>query len=491
MKNLFFRFVSFVILWFGWTMGIWAQTTYVFHTTSRSALPITVTVNGHNYKLIRTCEYPKVNDGTCLTVNVPGSMSWAATDRDGDRMTKYERGQVTKNGRKIVYIRIIATTKVHKYSSNKSGNSNTYSNRNYSNSNGSFKEKLADGLTGLAVQAIGNLMDRPTMSELLIRRANNGNIYDVELYGSLSFWGAKNTYYAKTYGDIPLNHTVAINCLIHNNHIPFTYDPNKFREYDAKIGFMWGRGLGVDVNLEEADFYFRQAYERANDSKLDVYEKRLLNLAKADVLIRTAKKDTLEALDLIAAAMNTSPENIFSGKLPKFVEYVKGSEPINPFDCRYVSGHSGVESYIYLSSSIDLANILWKGCKSFAPDKAVALQIFRRIRDANKKEEGIAQLEVGNALMKICDNGECQRDILDLKIECYTIASQCMYKEYRSKAFYSLASIYMYEKPVLNLEKADKCLKEAKKTENAELKGKIKNLRADLKRIKKELKGKK
>lgn len=93
--------------------------------------------------------------------------------------------------------------------------------------------------------------------------------------------------------------------------------------------------------------------------------------------------------------------------------------------------------------------------------------------------------------MKICDNGECQRDILDLKIECYTIASQCMYKEYRSKAFYSLASIYMYEKPVLNLEKADKCLKEAKKTENAELKGKIKNLRADLKRIKKELKGKK
>ena len=34
-------------------------------------------------------------------------------------------------------------------------------------------------------------------------------------------------------------------------------------------------------------------------------------------------------------------------------------------------------------------------------------------------------------------------------------------------------------------------MKEAKKTENAELKGKIKNLRADLKRIKKELKGKK
>ena len=87
-------------------MEICAQTTYVFHTTSRSALPITVTVNGHNYKLIRTCEYPKVNDGTCLTVNVPGSMSWAATDRDGDRMTKYERGQVTKNGRKKIVIKI-------------------------------------------------------------------------------------------------------------------------------------------------------------------------------------------------------------------------------------------------------------------------------------------------------------------------------------------------------------------------------------------------
>ena len=215
-----------------------------------------------------------------------------------------------------------------------------------------------------------------------------------------------------------------------------------------------------------------------------------INLAKADVLIRTAKKDTLEALDLIATAMNTTSEDILNGNLPKPVEE-KGSKSIGPFDCYYYSGLRGVKSYIYLSSSIDLANILWKGCKSFAPDKAVALQIFRRIRDANKKEEGIAQLEVGNALMKICDNGECQRDILDLKIECYTIASQCMYKEYRSKAFYSLASIYMYEKPVLNIEKADKCLKEAKKTENAELKGKIKNLRADLKRIKKELKGKK
>ena len=490
MKKLFFRFVSFVILWFGWTMEICAQTTYVFHTTSRSALPITVTVNGHNYKLIRTCEYPKVNDGTCLTVNVPGSMSWAATDRDGDRMTKYERGQVTKNGRKIVYIRIIATTKVHKYSSNKSGSSNTYSNRSYSNSNGSFKEKLADGLTGLAVQAIGNLMDMPSMSELLIRGANNGNVNDVESYGVISFWGAKNTFHAKIYGDIPLNHTVTINCLIHNNHIPYAYNPNKFREHDAEIGFMWGRGLGVDVNLEEADSYFRQAYERANDSKLNESEKQLINLAKADVLIRTAKKDTLEALDLIATAMNTTSEDILNGNLPKPVEE-KGSKSIDPFDCYYYSGLRGVESYINLSSSIDLANILWKGCKSFAPDKAVALQIFRRIRDANKKEEGIAQLEVGNALMKICDNGECQRDILDLKIECYTIASQCMYKEYRSKAFYSLASIYMYEKPVLNLEKADKCLKEAKKTENAELKGKIKNLRADLKRIKKELKGKK
>ena len=99
-----------------------------------------------------------------------------------------------------------------------------------------------------------------------------------------SFKEQRRETWIKNYGDIPVNHTVTINCLIHNNHIPYAYNPNKFREHDAEIGFMWGRGLGVDVNLEEADSYFRQAYERANDSKLNESEKQLINLVGCPVL---------------------------------------------------------------------------------------------------------------------------------------------------------------------------------------------------------------
>lgn len=53
---------------------------------------------------------------------------------------------------------------------------------------------------------------------------------------------------------------------------------------------MWGRGFGVEINLEEADRYFQQAYERANDSIRPIYNNMFANLAKADVLIQVAKK---------------------------------------------------------------------------------------------------------------------------------------------------------------------------------------------------------
>lgn len=196
MKTLKLRLACLVVLLLGLTMNICAQTTYVFHTISRSALPITVTVNGHIYKLTKTCEYPKPNDGTCLTVNVQGNMSWYATDCDGDRITKYDRGQTIKDGKKIVYIKIMATTKIHKQrinSSNSNYSNNTYSNRNYSSSSsgGSFKSKLADGLAGLATQAIGNLMSIPSLSEMLISRANNGDPDALDTYGKISFWGAQ------------------------------------------------------------------------------------------------------------------------------------------------------------------------------------------------------------------------------------------------------------------------------------------------------------
>ena len=51
MKTVKLRFIYLVVLILGLTMNIYAQTTYVFHTISRSSLPITVTVNGHIYKL--------------------------------------------------------------------------------------------------------------------------------------------------------------------------------------------------------------------------------------------------------------------------------------------------------------------------------------------------------------------------------------------------------------------------------------------------------
>lgn len=50
MKTLTLQLVCLLVLLLGLTMNIDAQTTYVFHTISRSALPITVTVNGHIYK---------------------------------------------------------------------------------------------------------------------------------------------------------------------------------------------------------------------------------------------------------------------------------------------------------------------------------------------------------------------------------------------------------------------------------------------------------
>ena len=270
MKTVKLRFIYLVVLILGLTMNIYAQTTYVFHTISRSSLPITVTVNGHIYKLTRTCEYAKPNDGNCLTVNVPGNMTWTATDCDGDRMTKYERGQTIKGGRKVVFINIIATTKIHKERNNSVRNNNSSysnSNRTYSNSSSksSFKRKLADGLTGLATQAIGNLMNAPTMSEYLISDATKGEPGSLDTYGKISFWGSQNTILGGFYPDIPIDYRVTLNCLIQNNHnlIPYL---KSYYENDAEIGFMYGRGFGDEVNLEEANYYFQQAYERANDS---------------------------------------------------------------------------------------------------------------------------------------------------------------------------------------------------------------------------------
>lgn len=490
MKTLKLQIIYLVVLLLGLTMNIYAQTTYVFHTISRSSLPITVTVNGHIYKLTRTCEYAKPNDGNCLTVNVPGNMTWTATDCDGDRMTKYERGQTIKDGRKVVYINIIATTKIHKERNNSIRDNNssyTYSNSTYSNSSSksSFKRKLTDGLTGLATQAIGNLMNTPTMSEDLISMAMKGEPRSLALYGDISFWGSSNTSQGYFYQDIPLDYRVTLYCLIQNNHnlIPYL---NSCYENDAEIGFMWGRGFGVEVNLEEANNYFQQAYERANDS-ITPLNNYYANLAKADVLIRTAKKDTLEALDLIATAINTSAENILNGNFPQTIIF-KGFKPRDPFDCHYSS--EDVSSFICLCSSIDLGNILWYGCKSFEPNKTAALEVFRRIKDANGKSYGLPHLHLTNALIDIYNRGYKEDEIIDLILESGTLGTQSQYQEYRSNCAYSLATLYMFAKPLRNLKKAEFYLKEAKKFKHPIMKEKVKNAYIDLKRLKKEAKEK-
>lgn len=485
MKTLKLQIIYLVVLLLGLTMNIYAQTTYVFHTISRSSLPITVTVNGHIYKLTRTCEYAKPNDGNCLTVNVPGNMTWTATDCDGDRMTKYERGQTIKDGRKVVYINIIATTKIHKERNNSIRDNNssyTYSNRTYSNSSSksSFKRKLADGLTGLATQAIGNLMNTPTMSEYLISEAMRGVPSSLEDYGTISFWGSQNTFLGSTtYPDIPIDYRVTLNCLIQNNHnlIPYL-NLKRYYENDAEIGFMYGRGFGDEVNLEEANYYFQQAYERANDSIAE-FNNYYANLAKADVLIRTAKKDTLEALDLIATAMNTSAENILNGNFPQTIIF-KGYKPIDPFDCGY--SWRGVGSFISLCSSIDLGNILWYGCKSFEPNKTAALEVFKRIKDANDKDDGLPHLHLSNALIDIYNKGYKEDEIINLILESSTIGAQSRYQEYRSNCAYSLASLYMFVKPLRNLKKAEFYLKEAKRFKHPIMKEKVKNAYIDLKR---------
>ena len=492
MKTQKIQFSYIVVLLLGLTINIYAQTTYVFHTISRSSLPITVTVNGHIYKLTRTCEYAKPNDGNCLTVNVPGNMTWTATDCDGDRMTKYERGQMTKDGCKVVYIRIIATTKIHKERNNSFRNNNssyTDSNKTYSNSTskGGFKRKLSDGLTGLATQVIGNLMNAPTLSEsdFLISRAMKGDPESLDTYGRISFWGSQNTSQGAFYQDIPIDYRVTLNCLIQNNHNLRPYF-NICYENDAEIGFMWGRGFGVEINLEEANSYFQQAYERDDDS-IAPFNKYYANLAKADVLIRTAKKDTLEALDLIATAMNTSAENILNGNFPQSIMF-KGYNPRDPFDCGYSYGGGGVSSLISLCSYIDLGNILWYGCKSFEPNKTAALEVFRRIKDANAKTDGLPHLQLSNALIDIYNRGYKEDVIIDLILESSTLGAQSLYQDYRSNCAYSLASLYMFVQPLRNLKKAEFYLKEAKKFKHPIMKEKVKNAYIELKRLKKEAK---
>ena len=308
----------------------------------------------------------------------------------------------------------------------------------------------------------------------------------LEDYGTISFWGSQNTFLGSTtYPDIPIDYRVTLNCLIQNNHnlIPYL-NLKRYYENDAEIGFMYGRGFGDEVNLEEANYYFQQAYERANDSIAE-FNNYYANLAKADVLIRTAKKDTLEALDLIATAMNTSAENILNGNFPQTIIF-KGYKPIDPFDCGY--SWRGVGSFISLCSSIDLGNILWYGCKSFEPNKTAALEVFKRIKDANDKDDGLPHLHLSNALIDIYNKGYKEDEIINLILESSTIGAQSRYQEYRSNCAYSLASLYMFVKPLRNLKKAEFYLKEAKRFKHPIMKEKVKNAYNDLKRLKKEAK---
>lgn len=129
-----------------------------------------------------------------------------------------------------------------------------------------------------------------------------------------------------------------------------------------------------------------------------------------------------------------------NGNFPQTIIF-KGYKPRDPFDCGYSWGGGGVSSFISLCSSIDLGNILWYGCKSFEPNKKAALEVFKRIKDANDKDDGLPHLHLSNALIDIYNKGYKEDEIINLILESSTIGAQSRYQEYRSNCAYSLASL--------------------------------------------------
>lgn len=130
-KILFFRaFACLVFLTYSF-LQMFAQTTYVFYTESYSYLPITLKINEKYYRL-ETTGAPVVGSKNCVTVNITGTMVWSAIDCDGDEMSKYQRTVSVKDKRKVVFIKLIGSTKFHKnppVSTSKKSTDSSVSNR--------------------------------------------------------------------------------------------------------------------------------------------------------------------------------------------------------------------------------------------------------------------------------------------------------------------------------------------------------------------------
>lgn len=428
------RFLTLTVAILLYVLNINAQKTYVFSTTTRSSLPITINVNGRSYRLDVANEYPKPGTSSCVTVTINGSMQWEAIDCDGDRMEKFERNPVHDDSGNVAYIhiRLIGTTKVHK------NRPTTYQNNN-NNQNRSTTQRqnqnldIGSQLTSFAGDLMNTIINLPTASQYLVNCAMNGDPIGTSLYGKVTFWGGENCYKGE-YGDIPMNHTHSLNC---------HYICNKEYKkdlYNAEIAYMVGMGMGIEPNEELAEEFLEQARQ--------CNQQDIADLVEAELLLHLYKQDTLRAVELILKHKGTKLESVLNGNLPVFSPIYTGYD---------------INSYIYLMAELDLVDAIWYGCDSLKRRPQLAEDIIKQISEVNRGD-GFVSVLVGN---KIAAYRREFRDVdITPAIGSLNAALECPYKSYQQDAHFTLGCIYAYFKECKDKKKALYHLKKARKNIN-------------------------
>lgn len=443
-----------LLLWASLGYAI-TQTTYVFSTNSRLSLPIVIDVNGSLYKLSNTTEFPKPGSPSCITVNVSGSMKWSATDCDGDRMNKYDRNPVHNDDGSIRYIsiRLHGVTKQAKTSVSKAPASSTrrVQSRNSSSSgNQSFKEHLAGNAASLFGDVLSAAINKPSYSEYIMQEAANGDEFCLSIYANASFWGGQNVWYYKDNPkDIPMNDRNCLDALLRLND----GGGRETHKHDAEIGFMIGRGMGMDADGELARSFLADAREYG--------QRKVANLAEAEILLCTERKDTLQALDLLSEALGTTTENILSGYLPDK-------------DSLYAFSGFSVGDYIKINAYIDLGRILWSGCSAFVPQKNLAIEMFRRIYQKNQYNVYLCG-ELASSIMQLTEEENDTPDLdvqaLDLAVEALEGSSTNWYNKKNYKFHTAWANYllgFLYKDYLKDYKKAVACMKQACKHPSCE-----------------------
>lgn len=432
-----------LLLWASLGYAI-AQTTYVFSTNSRLSLPIVIDVNGSLYKLSNTTEFPKPGSASCITVNVSGSMKWSATDCDGDRMNRYDRNPVHNDDGSIRYIsiRLHGVTKRAKTSVSKTPASSTrqvQSRSSSSSGNQSLKEHLAGNAASLFGDVLSAAINQPSYSESVMQWAARGEEGSLWICAYASFWGGQNVFDGR-YKDIPMNDRNCLDALLQMND----GGGRETHKHDAEIGFMIGTGMGMDADGELARSFLADAREHG--------QRKVANLAEAEILLRTEKKDTLQALDLLSEALGTTTENILSGDLPKKDSLWAGSGPF-------------IDDYIKTDAYIDLGRILWNGCSSFVPQKKLGIEVFRRICQRNQYNVYVCG-ELAFNIMQLTRMNRKEKEALDVAVQALegtatNWSNKKYYKAYTAKANYFLG--ILYKDYLDDYKKAVACMKQARK----------------------------